>query len=309
VKVHHELAERDGDARPLVLAIGFFDGVHRGHREILRTLLRLRKPAQRTGVLTFVNHPSSFLRPGNEPPLITTLEERVTLLGNSGIDDLYLLPFDAPIAELPAEAFVRDVLIDTLRVRALAVGDNFRFGNGRTGDAALARALLEPAGAVVEAVPPVMEGGERVSSTRVRAAIVRGDVAEADALLGHPYALRGTVVLGEGRGHSLGFPTANVAVPAEKTLPADGVYAAVARHDGRDYAALVSIGSKPTFGGTERVIEAWLRDFHRTIYGSELSLRDLRFVREQRAFATVDDLLRQMQEDATHVQFPSFALI
>jgi riboflavin kinase / FMN adenylyltransferase len=308
VRVHHALAP-DGDARPLVLAIGFFDGVHRGHREILRALLRLRRPAQRTGVLTFSNHPSSFLRPGSEPPLITTLEERVTLLGSSGVDDLYLLPFDAQIATLPAEDFVRTILIDTLRVRALAIGENFRFGSGRAGDAALARELLAAAGAEVEAVPPVMEGDERVSSTRVRAALARGDVAQADLLLGAPYSLRGAVVLGEGRGHALGFPTANVAVPANKTLPADGVYAAVARYDGRDYRALVSIGSKPTFGGGERVVEAWLRDFRQTIYGKELALRDLRFVREQRAFATTDDLLRQMQEDATHVQFPSFALI
>jgi riboflavin kinase/FMN adenylyltransferase len=308
VRVHHELASEE-NSRPLVLAIGFFDGVHRGHREILRALLRLRRPGQRAGVLTFRNHPASFLRPGSEPPLITTLEERVTLLGQSGVDDLYLLPFDASIASLPASDFVSRILGATLRVRALAIGENFRFGNGRVGDAALARALLEPHGAVVAAVPPLMEGGARVSSTRIREALARGDVAAADELLGAAYTLRGTVVLGEGRGHALGFPTANLAVPPEKTLPMDGVYAAVGRHDGRDYRALVSIGDKPTFGGGEKVIEAWLRDFRATIYGEEVALRDFRFVREQRTFASTDDLLRQMEEDATHVRFPSFAVI
>jgi riboflavin kinase/FMN adenylyltransferase len=308
VRVHHELGA-EPDARPLVLAVGFFDGVHRGHREILRALMRLRRPGERTGALTFRNHPASFLRPGTEPHLITTLEERVTLLGNRGLDDLYLLPFDAAIAGVSAAEFVGRILVETLRVRALAVGENFRFGNGRAGDAALARTLLEPRGAAVVAVPPVMEGVERVSSTRIRAALAKGDVTAADALLGAPYTFRGTVVLGEGRGHALGFPTANLALPPEKMLPMDGVYAMVARHDGRDFRGLVSIGDKPTFGGGEKVVEAWLRDFSGTIYGEELSVRDLRFVREQRAFASVDELLRQMQDDATHVHFPSFALI
>lgn len=308
MRVHHDLASEDA-ARPLVLAIGFFDGVHRGHREILRALLRLRRPGDRTGVLTFRNHPASFLRPGTEPSLITTLEERVTLLANSGVDELYLLPFDVAIAGVSAAEFVGRILVETLRVRALAVGENFRFGNGRAGDATLARALLEPRGATVVAVPPVMDGAERVSSTRIRAALARGDVTAADALLGAPYTVRGTVVLGEGRGHALGFPTANLAVPAQKTLPMDGVYAVTARHDGRDYRGLLSIGDKPTFGGRKKTVEAWLRDFRGTIYGEELSVRDFRFLREQRAFDSVDELLLQMQEDATHVHFPSFALI
>jgi riboflavin kinase / FMN adenylyltransferase len=305
VKIHHTLVREDR-TRPLVLAIGFFDGVHRGHREILRALLRLRRPGERTGVLTFENHPASFLRPGTEPPLITTLEERVTLLGQTGIDELYIVPFDERIATLPADAFVRSVLLEALDVRGIAVGENFRFGAGRAGDAALAEALLGDRGRAVVAVPSVVTDGERVSSTRIRAALARGDVAAADALLGAAYTLRGRVTLGEGRGHGLGFPTANLALPPNKMLPMDGVYSVVARHDGRDHAALASIGDKPTFGGGEKVVEAWLRDFRATIYGEELALRDLRFLRTQRTFATVDELLIQMRDDATHVRFPSF---
>jgi len=309
VRVHHAL-ERDGDARELVLAIGFFDGVHRGHREILRALLRIRRPGQRTGVLTFSNHPATFLRPGNEPPLITTLEERVTLLADCGIDDLYLLPFDEAVASLSAEDFVRTILIDRLAVRAIAVGENFRFGAGRSGDAAFARRILTATGAEVEALPPVMHDGEPVSSTRIRVALAAGDVATADALLGAPYVLRGRVVLGEGRGHQLGFPTANLTVPPHKTVPRDGVYAAVIRYDGRDYRGLLSIGSKPTFDpGGPRVVEAWLRDFSGTMYGEELAVRDLRFVRDQRKFASAEELERQMHEDAKVVQFPTFAMI
>jgi riboflavin kinase/FMN adenylyltransferase len=305
LRIHHAFERAEGERR-LALAIGFFDGVHRGHREIIRALLRMRRPGERTGALTFENHPASFLRPGSEPPLITTLEERMSLLGDTGIDELYLVRFDAAIASQTAEDFLRSVLIDGLDVRALAIGENFRFGAGRAGDVQLARAVLEPQGREVVAVPSVMDGGERVSSTRVRAALARGDGSEADALLGAPYTLRGRVTFGEGRGHTLGFPTANLAVPPEKTLPMDGVYSAVARHDGRDYPSLVSIGDKPTFGGGSKVVEAWLRDFDRTIYGDELSLRGFSFVRPQLAFDSVDALLTQMQEDATHLRFPSF---
>jgi riboflavin kinase/FMN adenylyltransferase len=159
----------------------------------------------------------------------------------------------------------------------------------------------------VSAVAPVHEGGDRVSSTRVRAAIREGDFAAADALLGEAYTLRGRVVLGEGRGHDLGFPTANLEVVPEKTLPKNGVYTIVGRYGGRDYQGLVSIGDKPTFGGGKKAIEAWLLDFQETIYGEELRLRDFRFIREQRRFASVEELLAQMREDATHVRFPSFA--
>jgi riboflavin kinase/FMN adenylyltransferase len=132
-----------------------------------------------------------------------------------------------------------------------------------------------------------------------------GDLAAADRLLGHPYELRGIVEIGYGRGHDLGFPTANVRVP-DKLLPKDGVYACTARYDGRDYAALVSVGTNPQFGGEKRTVEAWLRDFNHTIYGRELALRDLRFVREQRTFDGVDDLVAQMHRDLEAVAYPAY---
>jgi riboflavin kinase/FMN adenylyltransferase len=305
VKIHHKL-EPPSTERPLVLAIGFFDGLHRGHREILRTLLRLRRPGYRSAVLTFRNHPSTHLRPDRVPPLLTTLEERVNLLASTGIDELYLVPFDEQIARLDAHAFCTDIVHGVLGVRAVTIGENFRFGAGRSGDATLAREVLSPHGIAVVAVSPVLDADERISSTRVRAAVLRGDMETANRLLGESYAMRGTVELGEGRGHDLGFPTANLAVAPEKTLPADGVYAAVGRHDGRDYRGLVSIGSNPTFDGRTRTVEAWLLDFQGTVYGEEIVLRDFRFIREQKKFDAVDDLLVQMKDDATHVRFPSF---
>lgn len=306
MKIHHEIAARDSQ-RPLVLAIGFFDGLHRGHREIVKTLLRLRRPGYRAAVLTFRNHPATYLRPERVPPLISTLDERINHLASTGVDELYLVPFDERIAGIDARRFLTQVLHETLGIRGLAIGENFRFGRDRLGDPTLAREALVPSGVEVVAVPPLADHDERISSTRIRAALARGDLATANRLLGEPYALSGRVTLGLGRGHDLGFPTANLHVDPEKTLPADGVYSIVARYDGRDYSGLVSIGTNPTFSGVARTVEAWLLDFRRTIYGEELALRDFHYLREQRAFASVDALLEQMADDATHVRFPSFS--
>ncbi len=307
MKIHHALTPRESD-RPLVLAIGFFDGFHRGHREIVRALLRLRRPGYRAAVLSFRNHPATHLRPESVPPLITTTEERVNLLAASGIDELYLVPFDAELAGCEARPFLDEIVLGRLGARALVTGANFRFGSGRRGDSALAAAVLAERGATAHFVPPVLEGGERISSTRVRAAIERGDFALADRLLCEPYALRGRVVLGHGRGHDLGFPTANLDVPPGKLLPKEGVYTATGRYAGRDYRGLVSIGDNPTFGPGAKTIEAWLQDFRQTIYGEELALRDFAFVRDQRAFGSSEELVAQMQDDAGNVRFPAFTV-
>jgi len=291
-----------------VLAIGFFDGLHRGHREIVKTVLRLRRPGYRAAALTFRNHPATHLRPEHVPELLSTLEERVNLLASTGLDELYLVPFDDRVATVEARTFLEDVLVRDLGIRALVFGDDFRFGANRGGDASLARAVLLARGVAVEAVPPVLDGGEPVSSTRIRAALGEGDFESVNRLLGEPYALRGRVVLGFGRGHGLGFPTANLEIAPGKALPRDGVYTATARCDGRDYQSLVSIGDNPTFGAGPKTVEAWMLDFARTIYGEELALRDFHFIREQRAFPNVEELVAQMQEDATHVHFPAFSL-
>ncbi len=304
MKIHYKL--RREDTTPLVLAIGFFDGMHRGHREIARQTMRLRKPGWRSAVLTFSNHPTSFLRPGNEPPLISTPEERIDLMADAGYDECFFIQFDDTVASQQAEHFLRETLIRDLGVHGVVVGTNFRFGNKRSGDTALMARVFEESNIRFVAVPNLLdESGERISSTRIRRYVASGDLENADRLLGHSYELRGRVELGAGRGHDLGFPTANITVPI-KLLPKDGVYSATARHDGRDYAALVSIGTNPTFNGSSRTVEAWLRDFHETIYGEELAVRDLRFVREQQRFETIDELLAQMNEDMRAVAYPSY---
>jgi riboflavin kinase / FMN adenylyltransferase len=304
VKVHHALPERPPE-RSFVVAIGFFDGFHRGHQAIVREALRLRRAGERSAVLTFREHPAAFLRPGQEPPMIATLEERVNAFARAGIDEAYVLPFDASIASLSPAQFLDETLIGKLNARAMVVGANFRFGHKRAGDVAFARAHLGERGKEMVGVPNTLDGGERISSTRIRAAIQAGDLVTADRLLGVPYAVRGIVAFGAGRGHDLGYPTANLAVSPKKLLPPDGVYRVTARHDGRNYLGLVSIGTNPTFGGTERVVEAWLLDFNGGLYGEELSLRDFRFVRAQRRFDSVDELIAQMRDDAATVKFPT----
>lgn len=304
MKVHHALPERPPE-RAFVVAIGFFDGFHRGHRAIVREALKLRRAGERTAVLTFREHPSAFLRPGNEPPTIATLEERVNAFARAGIDEAYVIPFDASIASLTPAQFLDETLIGRLNARAMVVGANFRFGHKRAGDVAFARDHLHQRDREMIAVPNTMDDGERVSSTRIRTAIQRGDVETADRLLGEPYTVRGVVTFGAGRGHDLGYPTANLAVPPNKLLPPDGIYRATGRHDGRDYFGLVSIGTNPTFDGTTRMVEAWLLDFNGALYGEEVSLRSLRYVRAQRRFDSADELVAQMRDDAATVKFPT----
>ena len=306
MKVHHTLPDASPE-RAFVVAVGFFDGFHLGHRAIVREALRLRRAGERTAVLTFREHPAAFLRPGQEPPMIASLGERVNAFARAGIDVAYVLPFDAAIASLSPAQFLDETLIGRMHARAMVVGANFRFGHKRAGDVAFAREHLRERPCEVVAVPNTLDGGERVSSTRIRAAIQAGDLESADRLLGVPYTVRGAVTFGAGRGHDLGYPTANVAVAPEKLLPPDGVYRITARHDGREYLGLVSIGTNPTFDGTARTVEAWLLDFNGALYGEELTLRDFRFVRAQRRFDTVDELIAQMREDAATVKFPTLA--
>ncbi len=291
--------------RPLSLAIGFFDGMHRGHRALINRARSLRKPGWRTGVLTFEEHPASYLRPGTQPPLITTPDERLRLFADAGIEECYMIPFDESVASLTPEAFMHDVLIAQLGVRAVVTGATFRFGHKRAGDAHTMAEYFAGRDVAYAALENLADAGDRISSTRIRRLILEGEMASADALLGHAYEVRGVVERGFGRGAGLGFPTANIRPPT-KLLPKDGVYAAAARLDGRDHAALVSIGTNPTFGENGRTVEAWLRDFTGTIYGCELALRDLRFVREQKTFAGIEELIEQMRADTLAVPYPSF---
>ncbi len=286
--------EADAD---LLLSIGVFDGVHIGHRAVLSRLCALRSGKALVGAFTFEHHPQQFLNPERAPKCLTTLDEKINLLAGCGLDVLFLLPFDERIQSVPAEAFLKDILLRRLRTRALIVGAEWRFGKGREGDVALARSVLTAQGCAFEAAPLLERDGELVSSSRIRSLIGEMRFEQADSLLGSSYRVRGIVTTGDGRGHELGYPTANLAIIAEKLIPPAGVFATLAHHSGATYPSVTSIGDKPTFGGSELTVETSLPGFDRSIYGDQLALTKWRFLRAQERFPDRASLVKQIALD------------
>jgi riboflavin kinase/FMN adenylyltransferase len=290
--------------KPTVVTVGMFDGVHRGHRALLD---RVAAEAAARGVpaaaVTFDRHPLAVLRPGSEPPLLTTLDRKVDLLGEAGMDVVLVLEFTRELSEVPAEAFATEVLFDALAARAVVVGENFRFGHKAAGDPALLADLGRPRGIDVVAVPLQTHDGDVVSSTRVRSELASGDVAAAAASLGRPYAVEGVVVEGDHRGRPLlGIPTANLQVPAGIALPADGVYAGhLTEEDGLARPAAISVGTNPQFG-TDRRVEAHVLDFDGDLYGHRVSVAFTHHLRDQAVFAGVDELAAQIRADIDRVR-------
>ncbi len=267
------------EARPRVVAVGTFDGVHRGHRAVLESALA----ADGTPTLvTFHPHPRTAV--GTDVPLLTTLDRRLELVAELGVTEALVVRFDAEAAQLPPEAFV-DAVLQPIGTRTVVAGVDFRFGPGRAGDAA----LLERSGLDVRRVP-LLEG---VSSTAIRRLLLVGDVVGAARLLGRPPEVEGTVVAGDARGETLGFPTANLAVPPELLVPAYGIYAGAAA----GHRAAISIGTNPTYsGGTVRV-EAFLLDFEGDLYGRRLVVELWRRLRDEREFASEAELVAQIARD------------
>ena len=301
-----------------VVTIGAYDGVHLGHQAVIR-LVRQRAAERRlrSAVVTFDRHPASVVRPESAPRLLTDLEQKLELLEETGIDYCLVITFDEARSRETAEAFVRDVLVDCLNARDVVVGEDFHFGHGRAGNVALLRRLGADLGFAVDGVelvgPDGRPGSNRqstttggdardapVSSTLVRHALVEGDVARAQALLGRPYEVRGRVARGDKRGHELGFPTANVSVPGDILLPADGIYAGwFERADGSVHACAISLGRRPTFYIEAHVslLEAHLLDFDADLYDEHVKVRFVARLREEVRFETVDGLVEQIRRD------------
>jgi riboflavin kinase / FMN adenylyltransferase len=277
VRVARTLGELDSADR--AVAIGTFDGVHRGHRAAIEETIATGLCST---VVTFDPHPRRVL--GYEVDLVTTLERRIELISEIGPDELLVLEFTPELSRLEPEEFV-DAVLEPLGARVVVAAESFRFGKGRRGDVDLLRRL----GLEVRDVP-VVEG---VSSSRVRDLLRSGDVSGAASLLGRPAEVEGVVVSGDQRGGTLGFPTANIAVEPELLVPAHGIYAGEA--DGHRAAA--SIGVNPHYGGTERRIEAFLLDFEGDLYGARLRLELWKRLRDERAFASEEDLIRQIAAD------------
>jgi riboflavin kinase/FMN adenylyltransferase len=281
-----------------VLALGNFDGLHRGHTKIIERVCRVASERGATAVvMTFDPHPPRVVRPDKAPPLIMTKAQRLDALEQAGIDGVAVVRFTQELSRWDPETFVRTVLVEWLHVSEVWVGANFLFGHDRAGNFSMLRALGARYGFRTEKIDPVRYKDFVVSSTRIRRLISEGRVDEAGALLGHPYTIEGEVVLGDQRGRQIGFPTANLATPNE-VVPPNGVYATTVRLDGVIYPSVTNVGVRPTFGGEPRVvIEAHLIDVARDLYGQTLRLGFIQRLRDERRFEGVEQLTAQIGAD------------
>jgi riboflavin kinase/FMN adenylyltransferase len=286
-----------------VVTVGTFDGVHLGHQAVLRELRATAEQEQCPAVVvTFDRHPATVVRPESAPRLLTTLSQRLSLLEQHGVDYVSVLRFDEDRSLEAPEDFLNEIVVGTWHARAAVEGENFHFGHRRRGDVS----ALEEAGArlgfKVHSVPMLHDDatGEVVSSDAVRHALASSDVAQATRLLGRPYEVQGVVEHGDGRGRQIGFPTANVAVPGDIQLPADGVFAGhYERPDGSVYRTAISIGRRPTFYAENGLllVEAHLLDFDDDLYFEHAKVRVEHWLRGQARFGSVEDLAAQLARD------------
>ena len=295
--IHFPDDDRPVHWRQPVLALGNFDGMHRGHMTIVE---RVRQRADERGAvplaLTFDPHPPRVVRPDKAPPLLMTRAQKIEALGQAGIDGVAVVRFTAELSQWDPERFVADVLVAWLQVSEVWVGANFLFGRDRGGNFSLLRALGVRYGFRTDKIDPVRYKEFVVSSTRVRRLVAEGRVDEAGALLGHHYYLDGTVVRGEGRGRQLGVPTANIKT-ANELVPPDGVYATLVTLEGIVHPAVTNVGVRPTFGEGGRVIETHVFDLAEDLYGRAFRLSFISRLRDERQFADVEALRAQIDDD------------
>ena len=303
VTLEHSLAPNRGPSpAPAACTIGVFDGVHRGHQRLLAaTVAAARELGGIAGAVTFEPHPRAVLDPANVPPELTTLDEKRERLMAAGIDRVVVVNFTREVSEWTAERFCAR-LLDRFDLRRLVVGPGFALGRDRRGDIDFLRRFGAEHGFTVDTVPAVTEEGEAISSTRIRSALVSGDVELAAGLLGHPYFLDGTVERGNRVGWRLGFPTANLGVEPGKCLPELGIYSTWVRVRGEWRVAASSIGYRPTFGGDRLTVEAHLLDFDADIYGERVRLAFVHRLREERWYPDEAALIAQMRLDVAETR-------
>jgi riboflavin kinase/FMN adenylyltransferase len=293
------------DFGPSAVTVGKFDGVHGGHRAVIQQLTALAADRGLVpAVVTFDRNPLSLLRPELCPPPLVSNNQKLELLAGAGVEATLMVRFDEALRDLPAEAFVRDILVEALHARLVLVGADFRFGAGGGGTVALLRELGELHGFETVVIDDVaLDGDRRVSSTWVRELLAEGRVEEAARLLGALPSIRSTVVPGEQRGRTLGYPTANLSPDIEGYIPADGVYAAWLLVDDIRYPAAVSIGNNPTFEGVpDKQVEAHAIDAKLDLYGSRVELQFVKYIRGMRKFPGADALAEQMRADEQQIR-------
>jgi riboflavin kinase/FMN adenylyltransferase len=282
---------------PSVVTIGNFDGLHRGHHALIGRCRDLRGAGEPVVVVTFEPLPHAFFRPEQAPARLTTVRQKLALLEDAGTDLVWLMRFDKSLSSLSADEFVRQVLINDLGVRAVVVGEDFRFGRGRQGDIAALKGFGSDLGFSVETVDDVMSDGQRVSSSVIRKALSVGDFELAQTLLGRPFAMEGRVIRGKMLGRDFGYPTANLRIRA-RPCPLGGIFAVYARIAGGPWMAGVSnLGVRPAVGGGEPLLEVHFFDFSKDIYGQRLEVRFVAKLRDELHFDSLDDLVAQMRRD------------
>ena len=289
-----------------ITTLGSYDGVHRGHQKILQRLQEHKRELgfDRSVLLTFHPHPQEVLRRNNtNVELLTTIDERIALIEQQGIDETIVIRFSKEFAQTSYIDFFQMTLVEKLGTKAMVVGFNHAFGKDREGDALHLKQLAPKLGVTIEEVPPVVVDEVSISSTKIRNALQSGDVANANTWLGRPYAFSGKVVHGEGLGGELGYPTANLELPKSKLVPADGVYAAKIYRNSSVYTAALSIGTKPTVHeGGPRTIEALMLDFTGQIYDETLTVECLHYLHPQKKFASLAELQLAIASDVEQIR-------
>ncbi len=296
MQVEEELAQFS-PKKAMLLTIGVFDGVHVGHKYLISQLIeQAREKDLLSGVITFRQHPLEVLSPQTELSFLTSLSQRVELLKNEGVEEVFPLSFTPELTQLSARQFA-SLLRRYLRMYGMVIGPDFALGRKREGNVDTLRALGQEMDFRVTVMSPIRTNGEVVSSTAIRNALADGDMKRVHNLLGRPFSLQGQVTTGEGRGVELGFPTANLDIDPKQALPAEGVYATWAYTDDEAYQSMTNIGKRPTFGGNDRTVEVYLLNYDKNLYGRELRIEITERIRDEKRFDSVDELKKQIAED------------
>jgi riboflavin kinase / FMN adenylyltransferase len=297
MKIFHGI-ENANIAKPTVLTLGVFDGLHLGHQRIMRTVVERAKVAGAVATaITFDPHPRAVLHPESAPPLLQTLDQRLANLDVLGIEQAIVIKFDLEFAAQPAEEFLKSIVRDRLHAREVYLGKGFAFGKNRGGNIELLKKLSPQLGFVAEEVDEVQLRGTRVSSSKIRELLINGRINLARRMLGRPYGVEGVIIRGMRRGHTIGFPTANLK-PRNRVIPKFGVYATANLIDGRWRHSITNIGVRPTFeDAKEPSIESYIFDFDGDLYGDVLRVRFLHRIRDERKFSGIEELKAQIERD------------
>jgi riboflavin kinase/FMN adenylyltransferase len=301
MEIEQELASITTQGETL-LTIGVFDGVHAGHRYLLKKLQqRATEKNLLSGVVTFSPHPQSVLNQRNQLPWLTSLEDRVKAFQELGVNIVAVLTFTPKLAQLSAQKFI-SLVKKHLRMRGIMVGPDFALGQGREGNINLLRALGRKMKFSVEVIPPFTINGEVVSSTLIRQALIQGDMRKVERLMGRYFYLRGEVITSDKRGRVLGFPTANLDIKPQQALPGNGIYATIAQVDGKQFPSATNIGIRPTFGEGEKTVETHLLNYKGDLYGKDMRVEFVQKLRDEQRFPSSEELKAQIEKDVREVE-------